>query len=89
MKVKGSVKRTQTIEGTIAPNDLFGLIRETFSIPEGATVTFHVKDPGSHTGALVQAQLGWHPLAIVQVTDSNPILFRVDWSLPVGKDEQG
>jgi hypothetical protein len=89
MKVKGSVKRTQTIEGTIAPHDLLVLIRETFSIPDGATATFHVADTGTHTGALIQAQLGWPPTPLVQVTDGNPVRFRVEWSLPVGEAEQG
>jgi hypothetical protein len=89
MKVQGKTIRTQTIEGTITVTDLLALVRETFVIPDRAKATFHVIDSGSRHGTLVQAQLGWQPSPVIQITDGTPVHFRIDWSLPDGPSEQG
>ena len=88
MKVQGKVTRTQTIEGSISPADLLALVRQTFEIPEGATATFHALDSGRMTG-LLHAQIGCGhlPSAVVQVDDTNPLRFRITWSLPLGEKQ--
>lgn len=87
MKVQGKVTRTQTIEGSISPTDLLALVRQTFDIPEGATATFHALDSQRMTGLLqsqIMAGCGI-PAAVVQIDDSNPLRFRITWSLPLGE----
>lgn len=90
MKVQGKVSRTQTIEGSISPSDLLALVRQTFDIPEGATATFHALDSQRMTG-LMQSQIincgSIIPSAIVQVDDTNPVRFRITWSLPLGEKQ--
>ncbi|HET8957343.1 MAG TPA: hypothetical protein VFM95_02685 [Microcella sp.] len=90
MRVKGKACRSQVIEGTISATELLALVRETFAIPDHAEASFHVIDPGSLQGRLgMQVASGFMPANIVQVTDGAPVHFRITWSLPVGKDEQG
>lgn len=88
MKVAGKVTRTQTIEGSISPADLLALVRQTFDIPEGATATFHALDSGRMT-ALLQSQIvhGCIAPAVVQVDETNPLRFRITWSLPLGEKQ--
>lgn len=90
MKVQGKVTRTQTIEGSISPADLLALIRQTFDVPEGATATFHALDSQRMTG-LLQSQVivssGCIPSAIVQIDETNPLRFRITWSLPLGEKQ--
>lgn len=90
MKVQGRVTRTQTIEGSISTADLLALVRQTFDIPDGATATFHALDSQRMTG-LLQSQIlncgSILPSAIVQVDDTNPVRFRITWSLPLGEKQ--
>lgn len=89
--MKVAATRTQTVEGSITPADLLALVKETIHVPEGATATFHALDSGRMTG-LMQQQISlasYGPSPVVQVDDSNPLRFRITWSLPFGKDEQG
>ena len=91
MKVQGTVKRTQTIEGSISKAELLALVRETMNIPEGAQAVFSVVNA---EGGYFHHQIiagGMSPLASSStfVTEQNPLKFSITWSLPVGKDEQG
>jgi hypothetical protein len=89
VKIEGKVCRTETVEGSIPPAALLALVRQTFDIPEGATATFHALDSQRMTG-LLQAQInvsGYMPSAVVQIDETNPLRFRVSWSLPLGEKQ--
>jgi hypothetical protein len=77
MKVQGAITQTQTIKGTISKEELVAFVRETVHVPFNATVRFCV----------VASSDSVHP--IVDIDSSHPLTFLIEWSLPVGKDEQG
>jgi hypothetical protein len=84
MKVQGAITKTQTLKGTISSRELLALVRATVHVPEDAKARFYVCAPG---GYLHQGMQPVSPL--VDVDDAHPLTFMIDWSLPVGKDEQG
>lgn len=88
MKVQGTVKRTQTIEGSISKAELLALVRETMNIPEGATATFYVNDYRPNV-AMVAGQWGGMVSQTANIDESAPLKFTISWSLPVGETEQG
>jgi hypothetical protein len=83
MKVRGAIVSTQTIKGTISKEELLALVRETVHVPNDAKPRFYVAAPSAylHQGGPVSS--------IIYLEDSNPLTFMIEWSLPVGKDEQG
>jgi hypothetical protein len=88
VKVQGTVKRTQTIEGSISKAELLALVRETMNIPEGASAVFYVNDYRPNPAQLM-GQYGGMASSTAHIDESAPLKFTITWSLPVGKDEQG
>jgi hypothetical protein len=85
MKVQGKVSRTQTIEGSISKAELLALVRETINIPAEAEARFYLPSQQS----VMAQQQGVYAQVLSYVYDNEPLQFRITWSLPVGKDEQG
>lgn len=84
MKVQGAITKTQTIKGTISKAELLAMVRSSIHVPDGASARFYVamRNPGHYQGM--------HPISpIVDIDEQSPLTFMIDWSLPVGKDEQG
>lgn len=63
MKVTPNTK--QVLEGTIHPAELAAFLRQTFEIPEGADIVFHVGDG---------VEDGPHEITIDQ-----PLAFSAEW----------
>lgn len=86
MKVQGNVTRKQTIEGTLSKEDLLSLVKANVAVPPEAEAQFFVYAPGE----LRYGVAGQLSVSSAIYVDSNvPLRFRITWSLPVGKDEQG
>lgn len=91
MKVTGSVTRTQSLKGTISKKELLGLVRETFVVPENAKARFYIIDDsgGTMTSQLIYSSMPSPPSPLVDVTDTRPMHFMIDWELSDAPNEQG
>jgi len=84
VKVKGGVTQTQTVEGTISKDELLALVRETFSIPDGALTRFYVSSPSNY-GIQLQASGMLCGSQLVDVTTDEPLRFRISWNVDAKK----
>jgi hypothetical protein len=82
VKVKGGVTQTQVVEGTISKDELLALVRETFSVPEGASARFYLHGPHNYG---IQMQVGAYAPQLVDLTRDEPLRFRITWDVDAHK----
>lgn len=87
MKVAGNVTSKLSVEGTLSKEDLLALVKASLDIPKDAEAGFFVYAASPDVIYRPGAQLGVS--AAVYIDTNTPLRFRITWSVPVGKDEQG
>jgi hypothetical protein len=87
VKVKGGVTRTQSLKGTISKADLLALVRETFAIPDNAKACFYIIDNNACYSQAIMMGSSPMPSPLVDVTDTAPLHFIVDWELPDAREQ--